>query len=187
MSEPVKLLEGFLSPEKCFALIEAYKDKVVSSTVVDNNTKQNVKDTTRTSSTYFIPDSDPIIGELKEKVAAFLKIDKKQIEGIQFLRYLHGERYLYHHDYLPGNPPNQRVHTIILYLNDLVDGDGGETAFFHYKMKVKPKVGMAVWFRNMTEDGKPINESLHSGEPILREGVVKYALNIWTRVENLCK
>jgi len=39
MSESVKLLEGFLSPEKCFAFIETYKDKVVSSTVVDNYTK----------------------------------------------------------------------------------------------------------------------------------------------------
>ena len=147
--------------------------------------KQNVKDTSRTSSTYFIPDSDPIIGELKEKVASFLKINRNQIEGIQFLRYLYGERYLYHHDYLPGNPPNQRVHTIIVYLNDLAEGDGGENSFFHYKMKVKPKVGMGVWFRNMTEEGSLISESLHSGEPILKEGVVKYALNIWTRVKNV--
>lgn len=180
MYEPV-LLENFLSPEICQKLIDLYKDKVIQSTVVDNSTKQNVKDTSRSSSTYFIPDSDPTIMELKEKVAVFLKINKSQIEGIQFLRYLYGERYLYHHDYIPGNPPNQRVHTIIVYLNDLVDGDGGETSFYHYKIKVKPKVGMGVWFRNMTEDGKLINESLHSGEPILKEGVVKYALNIWTR------
>lgn len=181
MSEPVKLLDGFLSPEKCQTLIETYKDKVVQSTVVESTTKQNVKNSARTSSTFFIPDSDPIIAELKEKVAEFLKIDRKQIEGIQFLRYLYGERYTYHHDYLPGNPSNQRVHTIIVYLNTLNDGDGGETSFFHYKLKVKPTQGTGVWFRNMTDDGKLINESLHSGEPILKAGVVKYALNIWTR------
>ena len=151
------------------------------STVVDNITKRHVPDTSRTSSTYYIPNTDPIITELKEKVVDLLKIQKTQIEGIQFLRYQYGERYMYHHDYLPGNPANQRVHTIIVYLNDLEEGEGGETSFFYYKLKVRPKMGTGVWFRNMTDDGKLVNESLHAGEPILKEGVVKYALNIWTK------
>jgi DNA-binding GntR family transcriptional regulator len=59
------------------------------------------KDLSRTSSSYYIPNTDPAIPELKQKVAAFLNIDVKQIEPIQFLRYLHGEKYNYHHDYLP--------------------------------------------------------------------------------------
>lgn len=181
MSDPVKIIDNFLSRDKCQTLIDSYSAKVVRSTVIDNNTHHTVPDTSRTSSTYYIPDSDPISIELKEKVCNFLSINKSQIEGIQFLRYQYGERYLYHHDYLPGNPSKQRVHTIILYLNDLADGDGGETSFFYYKMKVKPRAGMAVWFRNMTENGTLIHESLHSGETILKEGIVKYALNIWTR------
>lgn len=182
MSEtPVKILDNFLSHEHCQELINRYKDKVTRSIVVDISTRVHKTDSSRTSSTYYIPDSDQIIRGLKEKVASFLEIDTNQIEGIQFLRYLYGEKYIYHHDYLPGNPLNQRIHTIIVYLNDLLDGEGGETSFFHYKLKVKPKEGTAVWFRNMADDGSLIQKSLHSGEPILKKDTVKYALNIWTK------
>jgi prolyl 4-hydroxylase len=178
---PVKILDNFLSHEQCQELINCYKDKVARSTIVDSSTQAHKPDSSRTSSTYYIPDSDQIIRGLKEKVADFLKININQIEGIQFLRYLYGEKYSYHHDYLPGNPSNQRVHTIIVYLNDLLDGAGGETSFFHYKLKVKPKEGTGVWFRNMDNNGNLVKESLHSGEPILQKNAIKYALNIWTR------
>ena len=184
MATPVKIIEDFLSEEDCTHLIETYKDKVCRSTVVLSDGSHS-SDSSRTSSTFYIPNSDTIIIKLKEKVANFLSIDTRQIEGIQFLRYVYGERYVYHHDYLPNNPPNQRVHTIILYLNDLNEGDGGETSFFHYNLRVLPKQGRAVWFRNMDDSGKLINESLHSGEPILKNGVVKYALNVWTKQYNL--
>ncbi len=177
----VTFMKDFLSPEKCNKLIELYKDKVISSTVVDNNTNMHVLDKSRTSSTYFISENDSIIIEIKEKVSELLNIKKEQIEGIQFLRYLYGEQYHYHHDYIPGNPSNHREYTIILYLNDLNDEDGGKTSFYYYNIKVKPTMGMAILFRNITEDGKLITESLHSGESILKDRIIKYALNIWTK------
>jgi prolyl 4-hydroxylase len=68
-----------------------------------------------------------------------------------------------------------------VYLNTLDIADGGATSFFHYKKKVTPKKGQAVWFKNMNDDGTLNTLSLHSGEEILTDGVIKYALNIWTR------
>lgn len=176
----IHLLPQFLTQDLCTTLIESYKDRVASSTVIRSDSTL-AKDSSRTSSTYYIPNTDPHIPELRQKVAAFLNIDTKQIEGIQFLRYMHGEQYKYHHDYLPGNPQNQRVHTILIYLNTLIPEEGGATSFFHYQKKVQPEEGLAVWFRNMDESGALIPRSMHSGEPILKPGSVKYALNIWTR------
>ena len=180
MSDSVKTIDNFLTKEQCTYLINKYKNNVVRSTVISTDNKSFI-DNSRTSSTYYIPDSDNVIIEIKKKVSNFLNIPIENIEGIQFLRYMKGEQYKYHYDYLLNKPQNQRVHTILVYLNDLEVSDGGATSFYYYKMKVNPKEGMGVWFRNMAEDGTLITESLHSGEEILSDNVIKYALNIWTR------
>jgi prolyl 4-hydroxylase len=179
MDSPVKIIENFLSPEDCKYLIKTYDEKVFRSRVVTN---KNDSDThsARTSSTFFIPNNDIVITKLREKVADILKVDIRNIEGIQFLRYMKGERYLWHHDFIQVENVNQRTDTFIVYLNDLDEKDGGATGFFHYKMKVSPKEGRAAWFKNCDENGKLINESLHSGEEIFTD-VTKYALNIWIR------
>lgn len=183
MNPPVKILENFISSEDCNYLINTYKDKAVHSKVLVNKDGKYVSDThaSRTSSTYFIPGTDTIITNIRNKVANMLDVDSKNIEGIQFLRYAKGERYLWHHDFLKDNSvTNQRVNTIIVYLNDLEEEDGGATAFFHYKMKVTPKIGRAVWFKNCDDKFKLINESLHAGQELLTDKI-KYALNIWVR------
>ena len=176
----MELLPNFLEESICKSFIEIYKDKVNPSVVVNEN-KGITKDSSRTSSSYYIPNSDPNIPELKQKVANFLNININQIEAIQFLRYLYNEKYNYHYDYLPNNPTNQRVHTILIYLNTLSKEEGGATSFYHYNKKVQPETGLAVWFRNMNEDNTLNTQSLHSGESILKPDSIKYALNIWTR------
>lgn len=176
----IQLLPDFLTQDLCNSLIQSYKDRVIPSVIVKSDSSVQ-KDSSRTSSSYYIPNNDLAIPELRQKVAEFLNIDIKQIEPIQFLRYLHGEKYNYHHDYLPGNPTNQRVHTILVYLNTLSEEEGGATSFFHYKKKIQPEKGLAVWFRNMDDQGNLISQSLHSGEPILKSNSIKYALNIWTK------
>jgi prolyl 4-hydroxylase len=111
-----------------------------------------------------------------------LEIPRENIETLQFLRYQKGEKYAYHHDFLSGdNVQNQRVFTVLIYLNTLSPHDGGATSFFHYKKKVIPAKGMAVLFRNLNEDGTKNTNSLHSGEEILSDNTVKYAINVWTR------
>jgi hypothetical protein len=184
MEPPVKILENFLASEDCKYLIETYDSKVFSSRVVINTADgKSMPDThsSRTSSTFFIPNDDKVIVELRKKVSDFLSVDSKNIEGIQFLRYRKGERYLWHHDFLKGeNITNQRTDTIIVYLNDLEETDGGATGFFHYKMKVCPKEGRGAWFKNCDANGQLIKESLHAGEEILTD-ITKYALNIWIR------
>jgi prolyl 4-hydroxylase len=172
----VTIWDTFISHEECQYLINTYDKCVVPSVVVGQQVHPS-----RTSSTYYLPNTDPIVKKIKEKVAEKLKVEEFMIEPIQFLRYTKGQRYLYHYDYLPGDVPNQRVHTVLVYLNTLIPEQGGATSFFHYKQKVYPKEGQAVWFRNMNEDGTLNKDSLHAGEEIVNETAIKYALNIWTR------
>jgi prolyl 4-hydroxylase len=176
--EPVRVIEGFLSPEKCKKLIDTYDIQCKPSTVVSAN--GDVLDEARTSWTYYMPDEDPIVVEMRGYVAEMIGVPADHIEGLQFLRYQKGQQYKFHYDYFDAIRHNQRVHTILVYLNDLEIDDGGSTIFKRYNMKVYPKEGRAIWFRNMTEEGELNTDSLHAGEPIIADKT-KYAVNIWVR------
>jgi prolyl 4-hydroxylase len=179
LEEPCKIMEGFLDPEKCRYLIDTYKDQCKRSTVVDGAGK-DIVDAARTSSTYFMPDNDPVIVELRQKAAAMAGVPENNVEGLQLVRYAKGEQYKFHYDYFDAIRDNQRVHTFLVYLNDLELEDGGSTIFKRYKIKVYPRTGRCVWFRNMIDD--ELNEmSLHSGEEVLSDEKIKYAVNIWIR------
>jgi prolyl 4-hydroxylase len=176
--DDIVIIEDFLSPDDCQTLIDTYDSKVFKSVVVGGGVHES-----RTSSTFYMPREDLIVKKLLEKTSQILNIPERNIEGLQFLRYLHGEQYKYHDDFLPGNNiTNQRVYTVLVYLNTLKPEDGGATSFYYYKKKVVPKTGTAVLFKNMKDDGTGCNtQAMHAGETILTEGVVKYAINIWTR------
>ena len=184
MSEPdIKILDNFLTLAECEYLIDKYKDQVTKSTVIeDNHSKAGYLHNSRTSSTFFTSDDDNIIKAIKKRAADYVKLPVSHLEGIQFLRYKQGEKYEFHYDGF-SKPENgiQRIHTLLVYLNDLSFEDGGSTTFWQYKVKVFPKTGRAVWFRNANDEGtKREDNSMHSGDPILKD-VTKYALNIWIR------
>jgi prolyl 4-hydroxylase len=178
MEEPCKVMEGFLEPEKCDYLIATYKDRCKRSTVVDASGK-DVVDPARTSSTYFMPNDDPVIVEMRRKAAAMAGVPESHVEGLQLVRYAKGEQYKFHYDYFDAIKHNQREHTFLVYLNDLQLEEGGSTIFKTYGIKVYPRKGRCVWFRDMI-DGKLNTKSLHSGESVTSD-TVKYAVNIWIR------
>jgi prolyl 4-hydroxylase len=182
MDEPVKIMEGFLEPEKCAYLIEKYQGRCARSTVT--SAKGDVIDPARTSSTYFLPDTDPVVIHLRQKVVSMTGISPQQVEGLQLVRYAKGEQYKFHYDYFDEIRHNQRVHTFLVYLNDLDMEDGGCTLFKLAKIKVYPKQGRAVWFRNTFDDGSYNTNSLHAGEEVHGDKI-KYAINIWTRQKPL--
>lgn len=171
-------MEEFLEAEKCQYLIDTYKDKCKRSTVVDANGK-DVIDPARTSTTYFMPNDDPVIVGIRRKAAGMAGVPESHVEGLQLVRYSKGEQYKFHYDYFDAIRHNQREHTFLVYLNDLDLHEGGSTIFKNYGIKVYPRKGRCVWFRNML-DGKVNPKSLHSGEEVLSDKI-KYAVNVWIR------
>lgn len=174
-------IQQFINSNDCQYLIDTYNAKLQRSYTINPTTNALEIHPSRTSSSFYLPDHDTIVQSIKLKTAQYLNIPITHIEPLQLLRYEKGERYLYHHDYIRGhNITNQRVHTVLVYLNTLDASDGGATSFLHHSLKIQPVQGNAVWFRNSDDYGNTIDTSLHSGEEI-RTDAIKYAINIWTR------
>jgi prolyl 4-hydroxylase len=71
----------------------------------------------------------------------------------------------------------QRIFTAILYLNDV--SSGGETYFTHIDLKVEPKGGKAIIWRNVDENGKIDQSTFHEAKPV--EKGEKWIATKWLR------
>jgi hypothetical protein len=155
-----------------------------TSTVYSTN-QGSVDMSARSSScSYFKRGENDLIKSIESQVASLLSIDLKQIEPLQIVRYEKGQQYKYHYDYFgkeTDQKKNQRLHSILVYLNDLDEVDGGSTHFPLLKIRTYPYKGRAVLWNNLSADGTENNLTLHAGEPVLNDKI-KYVLTIWTRV-----
>ena len=109
-----------------------------------------------------------------------------QAQNIQVVRYTTGQYYGPHLDAMNLDKfpqeakKGQRVATVLVYLNDIVNGSG-KTVFPKVGVEVTPERGKALYFRNALADGSVDERSLHEGSPVLGEGIEKWAVNVWIR------
>lgn len=106
-------------------------------------------------------------------------------EPLVIYRYKAGQQYKWHYDFItPSNQQvkqelaffGQRLRTRIINLND--GFEGGETAFKHWNLCVKPKQGQIISFDNMR--GDQVDEtSVHCGKPVLAGE--KWICTLWMR------
>jgi prolyl 4-hydroxylase len=183
-NKPIHLLDNFISSSICDELVELAKPRFKTSTVYSTN-QGSVDMSARSSScSYFKRGENDLIKSIESQVASLLSIDLKQIEPLQIVRYEKGQQYKYHYDYFgkeTDQKKNQRLHSILVYLNDLDEVDGGSTHFPLLKIRTYPYKGRAVLWNNLSADGTENNLTLHAGEPVLNDKI-KYVLTIWTRV-----
>ena len=176
--ENLKVYPQFIEPYDAEHLIKLANDIGFKRSTVNGDNNESQISPNRTSQSVSLQDDDPIVTKIKEKVSHLLKCDINKIEQLQVVRYQHGEEYQAHYD---ADKFIRRPHTILVYLNTLDPGDGGHTIFVKKNLKVAPVSTNAVYFKNLLDNGSIDPDSLHAGEPILREGVIKYALNIWIK------
>jgi prolyl 4-hydroxylase len=187
------LLQGFLSPEECKHLIALAEGRFRRSSVVDPKTGKDVEDKDRTSrSVYLESGEDDVVRRVEQRAAMATGVPLQNFERLQVVKYEPGQFYKAHFDYLDDSVPDvqtkgQRVVTIFAYLNDLAEDEpGGGTKFHAINKTVKPKLGTAALWYNMTKDptttSPKVNPAtLHSGEPVTKS--VKYGLNVWGRTK----
>jgi len=183
-TKTIQLLDDFISPSICDELIQLAKPRFKTSTVYSTNQGSVDMNARSSSCAYFKRGENELIKSIESQVASLLAIDLKQIEPLQIVRYEKGQQYKYHYDYFgqeTDQNKNQRVHSILVYLNDLDEVDGGSTHFPLLKLRTYPYKGRAVFWNNLKPDGTENNLTLHAGEPILNDKI-KYVLTIWTRV-----
>lgn len=116
---------------------------------------------------------------IKDKFSKINNFNINHFEKVQIQRYNVGEYVMGHTDYFNCGrhvTNNDKIATLIIYLND--DFTGGETSFDFLNIKVKPEKGSALFFLyNYDENVK--NQSKHQGLPIT-EGI-KYIITCWIR------
>ncbi|XP_020675003.1 prolyl 4-hydroxylase 1 [Dendrobium catenatum] len=196
-SPRIILFHNFLSTEECDYLKALSRPRLQTSTVVDAKTGKGVKSEVRTSSGMFLSSEErkfPIIQAIERRIAVFSQIPAENGELIQVLRYEVSQQYRPHHDYFSDTfnlkRGGQRVATMLMYLNDEVEG--GET---HFPMAgdgqcscggemvrgicIKPNKGDAVLFWSMGLNGESDHNSLHGGCPVLKGE--KWSATKWMR------
>ncbi|MEE3952456.1 2OG-Fe(II) oxygenase [Peribacillus frigoritolerans] len=181
LEEPlIVVLENVLSDEECDGLIELSKNKMNRSKIGITHEENEI----RTSSSMFFQENEyDIITIIEKRISTIMNIPVEHGEGIQILKYTPGQEYKAHFDFFTSSSiaaKNNRISTIILYLNDVEHG--GETFFPKLNFSVFPRKGMAVYFEYFYND-KNLNElTLHGGAPVITGE--KWVATQWMRRQN---
>jgi len=180
------LTENFCTADEADYLIEKARNLLVDSRIVIDN--KPVKDSYRTSQTAMVFDpfhKDPSLLPLLYRGAMLLGVPHSHVETIFVTRYRSGEYYKAHEDFFAGFH-GDRLYTILIYLNDLRDDQGGETVFEKLNLAVRPKLGRAVAWTNTDPDGSVHPETRHEAMPVA-EGTEKWAIQLWFRNYEMIK
>ncbi|CAG7657523.1 2OG-Fe(II) oxygenase [Paenibacillus allorhizosphaerae] len=163
MEEPlILILDNVLSCKECDALIDLAKHRMQRAKIG----KSRVESDIRTSNSMFFEESeDELIQKIETRVSELMNIPVSHAEPLQILHYKAGEQYHPHFDYFTaGNVVNNRISTLVMYLNDVENG--GETYFPSLRFAVTPKKGSAVYFEYFYNDNRLNELTLHAGNPV---------------------
>lgn len=169
---------NLLSAAECGYLIARAAQSMTPSTVVDPATGRMAPHPIRTCdyASFGVYYEDLVVGMINRRIAALSGTRHARGEPLQVLRYAPGGEYRAHMDALPATD-NQRVVTVLVYLNDAYEG--GETDFPELGLRFRGRPGDALIFGNITADGQADPRSRHAGLPV-RSGT-KLIASRWIR------
>jgi hypothetical protein len=184
----IRTAPGLLSAELCDALIARARPLMGSAPVYNETQGGNTTaDARRHSAALFrVTDMDLVTEAICTRVCALAGLPAVNAESLQVLHYQVGEYFAPHVDFWqPGfeghaatmKKYGQRVVTVLVYLND--DLDGGETEFLKLGLRHRGCKGDALMFRNVDAQGQPDEATLHAGRPPTRGE--KWLLSVWIR------
>ncbi len=184
----VSVIDRLLSADECRLLIASARPYLHDSQTADPLTGVPYTLPVRTSSEASF---DPLIETAALRLAqlrmtAAAGIDLPHAEQLTVLRYLPGQQYRPHRDYLPPGTlqmdrphAGNRIRTVCVYLNAVQAG--GTTEFLVPGLRIDPLPGRAVIFDNLTSNGSPDPDSLHAGTPV--DAGEKWLATLWIRQE----
>jgi prolyl 4-hydroxylase len=183
------LIHNFLTTQECDQLIALADPLFKPSTVIgQNNAHEKSRD--RTSFSAHLPEKHSLVSQIEDRCAQIAMVPTSHIERIQAVRYTPDQFYRVHHDGITATSAQhqkdlavegQRLDTFFVYLNDLEPHEqGGSTHFPELNVKVKPRRGTAVFWKNCLPGSQRLDTRMnHAGLP--PQHSIKYGLNIWTR------
>lgn len=149
------LVDNFLTHNECDNIINNMKDKNMANAQVAGSNPNLIYRKCLSMSVYKHIPEFYLFENVREKVTSLTNVNENQLEVINITRYLGNENYFKSHDdaYEYGygfekgytnDKKNNRIITVIIYLNDV--NTGGETRFTDINLDVKPKKGSALIF-----------------------------------------
>jgi prolyl 4-hydroxylase len=159
------IFPGLLSAAECAFLIAEAEPWLQPSMVIDPQSGRQLRNPVRTSDSMSFPFvlESPAIHALNRRIAAAAGTEVSQGEPLQVLHYRPGQEYRPHSDAIAGDA-NQRILTVLVYLNE--GYDGGETRFVQTGLAYKGNTGDALAFRNTDAAGHPDPLAQHAGLPV---------------------
>jgi prolyl 4-hydroxylase len=172
-AEPkIFIFKNLYTPEECDAILNS-GITFEPALGYDGTTKKSIQSEWRTCHTHYDRENRFGLTDRNYKVVKpfFWFLDEfttENLEEPQIQRYDVGQEFKPHEDFFthPGihEDPNDRIATLIVYLND--DFEGGETYFTKLDIRIVPKQGAALFF-----DYKYIFDlnmkTQHAGLPII--------------------
>ena len=172
----------FLSPAECAKLIALIDLTAKPSKAFDIEYAQAY----RTSYSGDVDPWDPFIMKIQRRIDDLLAIPPEFGETIQGQRYLPGQEFKEHHDWFHTDRPywatesargGQRSYTAMVFLNEVAEG--GSTDFPKLGMSISPQPGALLAWNNATCQGRPNEQTLHAGTPVIKGE--KYIITKWYR------
>jgi prolyl 4-hydroxylase len=157
------------------------KKKGMKESVV-NNLKSDQK---RKSFTCWLPPQ-----KWYKKISEWVGVPMEQFEHVQVVYYKESNYFHLHYDQCFFTDlfcrqdfekhGGARMYTILIYLNDPEEYEGGETIFPNLDVKIKGNKGDAIWFHNLDKSKNYVHpKSLHAGATIQKGE--KWIANVWIR------
>lgn len=174
----VSYFSGFLSIAECKHVAASVIDILTPASVIDPVSGNAIQNPIRTSDAAVIGPTreDLVLRAINLRIAAASATQVEQGEALTVLRYRQGQQFRLHSDAIAG-AENQRVATMLLYLND--DFSGGETVFPDLELTIRPRAGDGLLFSNVDSAGKTEPRMRHAGAPV-RLGT-KWLATRWIR------
>jgi len=197
------MIDNFMTEAQCKDAITLGERHLEPSPVTAYGEGNVIDEDDRRSETAFIT-RQPNLNFSKDEMLFLMSIENKaclalgvhpdRCEGIQMQKYSKGDYFYCHFDgwdtrerggqeFASPEEGGNRVYSFMVYLNE--PKKGGSTKFWNVKdekgkiLKIKPKIGTAVFWKNIDENGFPLESSHHEGTTI-KKGL-KYILTIWIR------
>ena len=128
---------------------------------------------------------DKITLDIENAACDYVGLDTHYLEPMQVVVYEKGQKFNEHYDFFSPDSEDiiergNRNKTILVYLNDIPEEEGGATIFTKLGLKIQPKANDAIYFENMNDDGVDYN-TMHAGTELKSDTLKKYAINIWFR------
>jgi len=140
----------------------------------------------RTSYSGDLDPYDSFVKGIGRRIDDLLGVDPKIGEAIQGQRYLPGQQFKPHNDWFYTSEKywlderkrgGQRSWTTMAFLNEVEEG--GETHFTEIGIKIEPKPGVLLVWNNALPDGRPNEQTMHAGTPVVKGA--KYIITKWYR------